>query len=361
MNDVPRLGFVGTGWIGRHRMEAILASGWADAAAIVEPDPQALERARALAPRARVLPSQEALLEQPLDGVVIATPSALHARQSIAALEAGMAVFCQKPLGRDAAEVRAVVDAARNADRLLGVDFSYRHTAAVRALRQAIESGSLGQIHFADLVFHNAYGPDKPWFFDPAQSGGGCLMDLGVHLVDLALWLLGFPEVEQVSARARRGGAPLRSGECEDFATAELDLAGGTRVRLACSWHLHAGRDAVIEATFQGTRGAVSMRNVGGSFYDFETHLWRGTASERIAAPPDAWGGRAALQWARQLAGGARFDSSADELVRVAGTIDRIYSQAPSGECHEYGHDNHRSRQDPALDRGARRQAVTSC
>ena len=98
MNEVPHLGFVGTGWIGRHRMEAILASGWADAAAILEPDPRALELARALAPGARVMPSLDTLLQLPLDGMVIATPSALHAQQSIAALEAGMAVFCQKPL-----------------------------------------------------------------------------------------------------------------------------------------------------------------------------------------------------------------------------------------------------------------------
>ena len=361
MNEVPHLGFVGTGWIGRHRMEAILASGWADAAAILEPDPRALELARALAPGARVMPSLDALLQLPLDGMVIATPSALHAQQSIAALEAGMAVFCQKPLGRNAAEVRAVVDAARKADRLLGVDFSYRHTAAVQALRRTIESGALGQIYFADLVFHNAYGPDKPWFFDPAQSGGGCLMDLGVHLVDLALWLLGFPEVEHVSARTRLGGAALLEPECEDFATAELDLAGGTTVRIACSWHLHAGRDAVIEATLQGTGGGVSMRNVGGSFYDFEAHLWRGTASELLAAPPDAWGGRAALQWTKQLARGGQFDRGAHELVQIAEVIDRIYSQAASGERHEYGHDHHRSRQDPTLDRGARRPAVAGC
>lgn len=360
MNELPRLGFVGTGWIGRHRMEAILASGWADAAAIVEPDPQALERARALAPRARVLPSLDDLLQEPLEGVVIATPSAHHAAQSIAALEAGMAVFCQKPLGRNAAEVRAVVDAARKADRLLSVDFSYRHTAAVEALRRTIDSGALGRIYFADLVFHNAYGPDKPWFFDPAQSGGGCLMDLGVHLVDLALWLLGFPQVEQVSAWTRCAGEARRAEECEDFATAELDLAGGTTVRIACSWNLHAGRDAVIEAAFHGTLGGVSMRNVAGSFYDFETHLWRGTASELLAAPPDAWGGRAALHWARQLARDGRFDPNADELVQVAEVIDRIYSKAASGECHEYGNEDHRSRQDPTLDRGARRTALAS-
>jgi predicted dehydrogenase len=97
---------------------------------------------------------------------VIATPSALHAEQAIAALDRGLAVFCQKPLGRDASETRAVVEAARRADRLLGVDLSYRYTRAAAALRDEVRSGALGEVYAVDLVFHNAYGPDKPWFYD---------------------------------------------------------------------------------------------------------------------------------------------------------------------------------------------------
>ena len=361
MSGAPRLGFLGTGWIGLNRMEAIIASGAAEAAAIVEPNADALTAALALAPEARELPSLDAMLEEPLDAVVIATPSAFHAEQSIAALEAGMAVFCQKPLGRNAAEAAAVVEAATRADRLLGVDFSYRHTAAVQALRDSIEGGDIGSIYFADLVFHNAFGPDKPWFYDPAQSGGGCLMDLGVHLVDLALWLLEFPEVEHVASRLLTQGKPRLDGGCEDFATAELDLAGGTSVRIACSWNLHAGRDAVIEATFYGTHGSVSLRNLQGSFYDFETSLRHGTSSRQIAAPPDAWGGRAAAAWARQLAQDRRFDPSAHELVQVSRIIDRLYSHAANGENHEHRHDNHRSRSDPAVDRSAQGAALAGC
>src|SRR5262249_2128900 len=107
----------------------------------------------------------------------------------------------QKPLGRTAAEVEAVVDAARTADQLLAVDLSYRFTEGMRLIRGLVGSGKLGRIYAADLVFHNAYGPDKGWFYDAALSGGGCVMDLGVHLVDRALWMLDFPAVGEVSAR----------------------------------------------------------------------------------------------------------------------------------------------------------------
>jgi predicted dehydrogenase len=189
----PRLGFLGTGWIGRHRMAAILETGLVDVAAVADPSPEMAAEALKLAPGAAHVDGLDALLDAGLDGVVIATPSALHAEQSITALERGAAVFCQKPLGRSAAEVRAVVDAARAADRLLAVDLSYRFTAGMAEIRPLLQGGELGRLYACDLVFHNAYGPDKPWFYDPVLSGGGCVMDLGVHLVDLALWALDFP------------------------------------------------------------------------------------------------------------------------------------------------------------------------
>jgi predicted dehydrogenase len=262
----PRLGFLGVGWIGRHRMRAMLATGAVEAAAIADPSPGMAAEAARLAPDARLVPTLDDLLDAGVDGVVIATPSALHAGQSIRALERGAAVFCQKPLGRTAAEARAVVEAARAADRLLGVDLSYRFTEGMRRVRELARAGELGRVYAADLVFHNAYGPDKPWFLDPALSGGGCVIDLGVHLVDLALWTLDFPGVGDVSGRLFAGGEPLgrRPDGVEDFAVATLELETGAAVRLACSWRLHAGRDAVISAAFHLIRHAIPNHAAAG-------------------------------------------------------------------------------------------------
>jgi predicted dehydrogenase len=323
----PRVGFLGVGWIGRSRMEAILATGAVEAAAVADPSPECLEAARALAPEAAAAAGLDELLGLGLDGVVIATPSALHADQSIRALEAGAAVFCQKPLGRTAAEVEAVVAAARGADRLLAVDLSYRFTAGMQRIAPLVREGALGRVHAVDLTFHNAYGPDKSWFYDPELSGGGCAMDLGVHLVDLALWTLDWPDVEAVEAQLFAEGAPLVPGKCEDFAVATLRLAGGTVVRLACSWKLHAGREAVIGAEFYGTDGGAALRNVNGSFYDFTAERFSGTASEVLASPPDGWGARAAADWARRLTAGERFDPESERLVDVARVLDGIYGR----------------------------------
>ncbi|MFL6796372.1 MAG: Gfo/Idh/MocA family protein [Xanthobacteraceae bacterium] len=325
----PRVGFAGVGWIGHHRMKAMLEAGAVEAAAIADASAEMRARALEIAPGAKCLASFDELIEEPLDAIVIATPTALHADQAIRALKCGAAVFCQKPLGRTADEVSAVVAAARSADRLLAVDLSYRFTAGMCRVRDLARSGALGRIFAVDLTFHNAYGPDKPWFYDWKLSGGGCVMDLGVHLVDLALWTLDFPPVEEVSSTLFAAGERLVADvdRVEDCAFATLTLAGGTTVRLACSWRLHAGRDAVIAAAFHGTKGGAELSNVDGSFFDFVAVHSRGTSREVIATPPDAWFGRAAVDWTARLAQGQRFDASAAQLVEVAAALDRIYGR----------------------------------
>src|SRR4051812_47440158 len=109
----PRLGFLGVGWIGKNRLEAIVGSGAGIVTAIADASAALTREVAQAFPQAAVLDSLEDLLAADLDGIIIATPSALHAEQAIAALERGVAVFCQKPLGRSAQETRRVVDAAR--------------------------------------------------------------------------------------------------------------------------------------------------------------------------------------------------------------------------------------------------------
>jgi len=327
---LPRIGFLGTGWIGRHRMLAIRQSKEAEIAAIADVCSETAREAAKLVPGAAVVDSLDALLEMGLDAVVIATPSAGHCSQAVRALESGLAVFCQKPLGRSAQETQMVVDAARAANRLLGVDFSYRFTDAIQKMYQLVNSGELGQVYAADLVFHNAYGPDKAWFYDAELSGGGCLMDLGSHLVDLALWFFGYPEVRSVSSSIFSAGERLKggSGKVEDYAVVSLVLGNGNAVRLACSWNVSAGRDAVIESSFYGTRGGACFKNVDGSFYNFVAERFSGTAAETIAEPPDDWGGRCAVAWARQLRlNGPGFDARAENLVQVAAVLDAAYGR----------------------------------
>ena len=331
MGRVARVGFVGVGWIDNQRIEAACADGALQVAAVADPSPAALADAFVAAPLARTYRSLDAMLAaEPLDGVVLATPSAAHAEQAMTALRSGVAVFCQQPLARTAVEAAAVIDTARRADRLLGVDRPFRHVNAVRRVRQLVHEGGLGDVFAARLVFHDAYGPDKRWSYDAALSGGGCVIDLGTQLFDLALWVLGWPDVDALTSRCWTGGRPLGdpAGKIEDYAVARLDVAGGATVELACSWRLHVGSDAEIEASFWGTQGGAAIRNAGGSFYDFRAERFDGSRRETLVEPPgtaEGWSGGALIAWARQLQKSPRFDPEAAHVVEVASLVDRVY------------------------------------
>src|SRR5699024_2219678 len=179
------------------------------------------------------------------------------------------------------------------------------------------------------LTFHNAFGPDKPWFYRRESAGGGCVLDLGVHLIDLALWLFDYPAVVQVTARCHAGGRPLaeRDDRVEDYASLQLVLADAVTVDIVCSWHLPLGRDAEIRVEVYGTGGGAAIGNVGGSFHDFRSEWHHGCAAEVLYEPVDEgrWGGRAAVAWARRLARDPGFDAEADRYVAVAETIDAVY------------------------------------
>jgi predicted dehydrogenase len=324
----PRLGFLGVGRIGCRRLEALARTGAATPVVLCDFSVDALSQGIKVAPDAYAVCRPAELLNADIDGVVIATPSALHAEQAIAAFERGLAVFCQKPLARSAIETRQVIAAARAANRLLGVDLSYRFTKAMGAVRGVVRDGLIGEVFAAELTFHNAYGPDKPWFFDRALSGGGCVIDLGTHLVDLALWTLEFPKVRQVSSRLYAGGRhldqPALASTVEDYAEAQLLLSSGAVVRIACSWKISMGRDAVISAVFHGTKGSAAFHNLNGSFFDFVAERYQGTQREILVGPPDDWGGAALVSWAERLALGDRFDPAIERMVDVAETLDAI-------------------------------------
>lgn len=326
--SVPRLGFVGLGWIGRNRLQSIVEAGVAEVVAVHDVQEDAAAEGLKLSQDAVVFSAFEELLNHDVDGVVIATPNCFHAEQSIAALQNGIAVFCQKPLGRNAFETRRIVEAARSADCLLGVDLSYSAIPAMQRVSALVKSGELGKIFAVDAVFHNGYGPDKAWFRDYSLSGGGCVLDLGSHLLDLALQPLGYPRIARVESSLFANGESLKSDEVEDYGVAMIETVNGTAINLSCCWNLHVGREADIEIAFYGTEGGAKLRNVDGSFYDFVGERFRGTHTELLSDAQDSqwqWGGLAAIEWVKQLADEEGFDPVAEHYVSLAEVIDSVY------------------------------------
>jgi predicted dehydrogenase len=326
----PRLGFVGVGWTGRMRLQSLVEANIANVVAVADGSGGALEEACRLVPGASVYDDLAAVIGAGVDGVVLATPRPLHGELAHHVLAAGLPVFCQKPLARNARETSALIAEARAHDRLLALERAYRHLRAVQAVRELVQGGALGSVFAVNLVFHSAYGPDQAWFHDARLARVGCLIDRGTHLLDAALWILGWPVVESISGRTFSQGRllPPATTELEDFAAAQLTVGDGTLVSLACSWRFSAGCDSLIELAFHGTRGAAVARNVNGSFHDFVAEHHVGRERRIVCEPPDAWGGRALVSWASALSQGTGFDAEVEHATEVARVIDCIYGRS---------------------------------
>ena len=268
------LGVVGLGWLGASLVKDAVASDDYSVVAVQDVVP---DRARAAAERYNVPWSSEGfddLLGRPeIDAVLICTPNALHPTQAQAALKAGKHVLVQKPLALTRRDAEATLAAAERAERLLFVDYTYRFLETMRTLQRHMPPNT--QIRGVRTAFHNMYGPgaDKRWFFIPDLSGGGALTDLGVHLLDLVLWVLRPVGVRLESVSISRDG-PVET-------MAALDLvADGIPVHLEVSWNAPVPQ---TEISFEVQLAAATLRweNVDGSFFHFRTSIGDRVVADR--------------------------------------------------------------------------------
>jgi predicted dehydrogenase len=322
----PKLGLMGVDWIGKNRMEAIRDSKHASVVSLCDPyeehTPQFCKDNNL-----KNITSYEALLKEDIDGVVIATPNALHKEQVMLALNNGKAVFCQKPLACTTKDTLMVIETARQNNCFLMTDLSYRNTHSLQKIKTLIDANELGELYAAQMIFHTASGPHKPWYYKPELSGGGCLMDIGVHLIDILYWMFPSMELKDVYRKLFVQGKALedRTKQVEDYALCSLDFSNGLTSQISCSWNVHAGKDAIIEFNFYGTKGGATFRNVNGSFYDFKSEYYKGTKRQILSLPPDNWGGKSAVQWASLLANKNEYRKDIEMYIKTARTLDKIY------------------------------------
>jgi len=205
---------------------------------------------------------EDLLLVEGVDGVAVCTPNALHAGQAQAALRAGKHVLVQKPLALSLGDAQATIEVAMQADRVLVVDYSYRFLETVAALHDTIDR----PVRAASAVFHNIYGPgaERTWFFDPRLSGGRALVDLGVHLLDLGLWLLA-PREAMLLNTDLSGIGPI-----EHAASLRIAL-DGVPFDVDVSWNAPRSQTRIAFEALLDDGASVSWENVDGSFFHFRT------------------------------------------------------------------------------------------
>jgi predicted dehydrogenase len=235
-----RVALLGTGWIMDFHARAVLEHPGAELVAAANWRRPSLDRLAERHGIARTTTDWRALAADPgVDAAVVGTPNALHAPQAIAFLDAGKHVLVEKPMAASLAEADAMVAAARRSGAFLMVAHCWRFHPDVRALRARVEAGELGEIvKTRSYGGHAGWGPSG-WFTDPVLAGGGALVDMGVHAIDTARYLLGDPEPVRVCAAVgtRYGAYPV-----DDDAVLLLGWANGvTSVVESGWWQPHLG------------------------------------------------------------------------------------------------------------------------
>jgi predicted dehydrogenase len=219
--------------------------------------------------------------ELDLDAVSVVLPNALHSTASIAALKQGLHVLCEKPMATSAREGRRMVEAASKANRKLMINFSFRFREQSMALKRLIDSGAVGEIYFGRTAWHRRRGLPGfgGWFGTKKLSGGGPIIDLGVHRLDLAMWLMGNPRPVTVSGStyghigSRLAREQQATFDVEDLGCAMVRFDNGSTLLLEASWAgFSEKREDMITHLF-GTRGGIVQRNLGEG-YDFEAHAF---------------------------------------------------------------------------------------
>lgn len=187
-----RIGIIGAGRIvERAHLPILTTLDNLSVESIFDPDQ---DRASAIAAQfsiPHVCGDLDALLSRDLDVALVACPNHLHARMSVAALEAGLHVFCEKPMATSLVDAETMVAAARRSRRELMIGFTNRFRPEIQGLAAAIQQGTLGEIRAirAGWLRRGGVPGAGTWFTEQSASGGGALIDLGSHLIDLALWL----------------------------------------------------------------------------------------------------------------------------------------------------------------------------
>ncbi|WP_238157445.1 Gfo/Idh/MocA family protein [Kribbella sp. VKM Ac-2571] len=247
-----RVGVVGLGFAGRTALEAFSELPDVEVIGLAGLEKDTLSSLGEKHGVPHLYEKWEDLLETPgLEAVSIGTPTQLHAPIALAALQKGLHVLSEKPLARTVAEGTAMVEASKQAGRVLKVVFNHRERGDVAALKHQIDEGQLGRIYYAKAHWmrRNGIPGMGGWFTNRELSGGGPLIDLGVHILDMALHLMGEPQVSTVSADTFAELGPRGKGsrdpnantlgsafEVEDLATAYLRLKGGGALQLETSW-----------------------------------------------------------------------------------------------------------------------------
>ncbi len=206
---------------------------------------------------------RDLLADQEIKAVSICTPNYLHAKITIDALNAGKDVLCEKPMAMNVKEAKSMLEASKKTGKILMMGFNNRFRGDIQKLKQFIDDGKLGKIYYAKVGYMRRRGTPKGWFTVKNESGGGPVIDIGVHIIDLTRYLMGNPQPVAVSAStykyfseyhidgkyvwessdAKEGLRDGKLNDVEDLAVAMIRFDDGSTIFVETSWAANISDD----------------------------------------------------------------------------------------------------------------------
>jgi predicted dehydrogenase len=352
----PKIGIIGCGGIARAShapsLKRLEAEGACEVVACADVVPEA---ARAFAQQFEIprvfTDFRDLVALDDLDGVSIATPPFVHRAATVAALRAGKDVLCEKPMAMNVAEAKEMLAVARETGRVLTIGHGGRFSAPAQAIYQRIAAGDLGEIYYGKAVALRKRGvPSRGVFTVKKLNGGGPLIDIGVHALDLTLWLMGKPTPIGVYGAtydklAHRPGVPQQQSanwgafdpakyDVEDLCAGLVRFANGASLFLETSWLLNQAEDEVRQTAVYGTAGSATTN-------PFRILLDDGATLQD--ATPEVPAGRAGFQgnflrfqrFVACVKGEAEPLIKPEESLDVQRIIDGLYRSAELGKAVE--------------------------
>ncbi|WP_135552789.1 Gfo/Idh/MocA family protein [Paenibacillus cymbidii] len=282
-NDKIRIGVIGAGNIGNvHIRDYKKLGNECEVVAVTDTYlPLAEARAKEYDIPHLFKSPEELIASDIVDAVSICVPNQFHAPLTVQALEAGKHVLLEKPMAIGLEAAKQIMRAKAASDKTLMISHQMRWEHAAQIVKKQVEAGELGKIYTAKTGWYRRKGIPGwgTWFTQMSQSGGGPLIDIGVHMLDLALYLMGNPKPVSVFGSTyaefgprKRGigtwGTPNWNGiyDVEDLATALIKMEDGSSLTLEVSWAVHMDTDSTPFIHLMGTEGGAALRGSKGKF-----------------------------------------------------------------------------------------------
>ncbi len=336
-----RVGVIGLG-MGHAHVKGYQSHPNAEVVAAADADPVRLEqKSNELGIAGRYTDAKKMLQRESLDVVSVVTPNKFHKPLTLAAFDAGCHVLCEKPMAMNAREARDMLAASKAAKKRLMINFSYRFTPQTQAIKKAVDDGILGDVYFGRTIWHRRRGMPGfgGWFGTKSLAGGGPLIDLGVHRLDLALWLMGYPKpVWVLGSTYNKIAGPLakqakKTFDVEDLAAALIKFDNGATLEVEASWAANIRQQEEQSTRLLGTRAGLSQYNINEGYeYEAEFYLDKdGVQFDMKVHPPVPNVQSSYYHFIDSIVNNKPHIATGEEGLIVMELLDAIYTSAAKG------------------------------